>query len=69
MAVGQGLLRAAAQPQGGAGDSGKQRRGKPRLGAPSAQAVGFDMDYTLAQYKPESFEGLAHVQVQCLACV
>ena len=24
------------------------------------QAVGFDMDYTLAQYKPETFETLAH---------
>ena len=24
------------------------------------QAVGFDMDYTLAQYKPETFEVLAH---------
>ncbi|MEW5305391.1 MAG: hypothetical protein WDW36_007933 [Sanguina aurantia] len=24
------------------------------------KAVGFDMDYTLAQYKPESFEGLAY---------
>lgn len=24
------------------------------------KAVGFDMDYTLAQYKPESFEVLAH---------
>lgn len=24
------------------------------------KAVGFDMDYTLAQYKPESFEVLAY---------
>ncbi len=24
------------------------------------QAVGFDMDYTLAQYRPETFEALAH---------
>lgn len=24
------------------------------------QAVGFDMDYTLSQYKPETFEKLAH---------
>lgn len=23
-------------------------------------AVGFDMDYTLAQYKPETFESLAY---------
>lgn len=27
---------------------------------PAAQAVGFDMDYTLAQYRPETFEALAH---------
>lgn len=26
----------------------------------SITAVGFDMDYTLAQYKPESFEALAY---------
>lgn len=26
----------------------------------STQAVGFDMDYTLSQYKPETFEKLAH---------
>ena len=26
----------------------------------SMQAVGFDMDYTLSQYKPETFEKLAH---------
>jgi hypothetical protein len=26
------------------------------------QAVGFDMDYTLAQYKPDTFELLAHSQ-------
>jgi hypothetical protein len=30
--------------------------------ARSWQAVGFDMDYTLAQYKPETFEALAHEQ-------
>lgn len=24
------------------------------------QAIGFDMDYTLAQYKPDTFEALAH---------
>ncbi len=24
------------------------------------KAVGYDMDYTLAQYKPDTFEGLAH---------
>lgn len=24
------------------------------------QAIGYDMDYTLAQYKPDTFEGLAH---------
>lgn len=24
------------------------------------QAIGFDMDYTLAQYRPESFEVLAY---------
>jgi len=28
----------------------------------SITAVGFDMDYTLAQYKPETFEGLAYRQ-------
>ncbi|KAI7837934.1 hypothetical protein COHA_008240 [Chlorella ohadii] len=28
----------------------------------SIAAVGFDMDYTLAQYKPDTFEGLAHRQ-------
>jgi hypothetical protein len=28
----------------------------------SPQAVGFDMDYTLAQYKAETFEALAHRQ-------
>jgi len=34
---------------------------------PSIQAIGFDMDYTLAQYKPETFEGLAHQQtVRCV---
>lgn len=27
---------------------------------PVVQAVGFDMDYTLSQYKPETFEKLAH---------
>ena len=26
----------------------------------AVQAVGFDMDYTLSQYKPETFEKLAH---------
>lgn len=26
------------------------------------QAIGFDMDYTLAQYKPDTFETLAHEQ-------
>jgi len=30
------------------------------LNMSSIQAVGFDMDYTLAQYKPETFECLAH---------
>jgi hypothetical protein len=30
------------------------------------QGIGFDMDYTLAQYKPETFEALAHSQtVSC----
>eukprot|EP00983_Pelagomonas_calceolata_P093964 1157834-Pelagomonas_calceolata.AAC.12 len=28
----------------------------------AAQAIGFDMDYTLAQYRPETFEALAHQQ-------
>lgn len=28
----------------------------------SIQAVGFDMDYTLAQYKPDTFEQRAHQQ-------
>jgi hypothetical protein len=26
------------------------------------QAVGFDLDYTLAQYRPETFEALAHAK-------
>lgn len=26
------------------------------------QAIGYDMDYTLAQYKPDTFEQLAHTQ-------
>ena len=26
------------------------------------QAIGFDMDYTLAQYRVETFEALAHKQ-------
>ena len=26
----------------------------------TVQAIGFDMDYTLAQYRPESFEVLAY---------
>ena len=30
------------------------------LNMKSIRAVGFDMDYTLAQYKPESFEALAY---------
>jgi len=30
------------------------------LNMKSITAVGFDMDYTLAQYKPESFEALAY---------
>lgn len=29
---------------------------------PPQQAIGFDMDYTLAQYKPDTFELLAHRQ-------
>ena len=34
------------------------------------QAVGFDMDYTLAQYKPDTFEKLAHhLTVQKLVSV
>ena len=34
------------------------------------QAVGFDMDYTLSQYKPETFEKLAHdLTVQKLVSV
>lgn len=32
------------------------------LNMKSIAAVGFDMDYTLAQYKPEAFETLAHEQ-------
>lgn len=32
------------------------------LNMKSIKAVGFDMDYTLASYKPETFETLAHVQ-------
>lgn len=30
------------------------------LNMAAVRAVGFDMDYTLAQYKPETFEVLAH---------
>ena len=32
------------------------------LNMSSIKAVGFDMDYTLASYKPETFESLAHQQ-------
>ncbi|KAL4448376.1 hypothetical protein ABPG75_005595 [Micractinium tetrahymenae] len=32
------------------------------LNMKSISAIGFDMDYTLAQYKPETFEALAHTQ-------
>jgi 5' nucleotidase family len=32
------------------------------LNMKSIKAIGFDMDYTLAQYRPETFEALAHAE-------
>lgn len=39
---------------------GKQIFCNRSLNMKSIVAVGFDMDYTLAQYKPETFETLAY---------
>lgn len=39
---------------------GKQIFCNRSLNMKSIVAVGFDMDYTLAQYKPETFEALAY---------
>lgn len=41
-------------------DIGKQIFCNRSLNMRSIVAVGFDMDYTLAQYKPETFESLAY---------
>lgn len=39
---------------------GKQIFCNRSLNMKNITAVGFDMDYTLAQYKPETFEALAY---------
>lgn len=41
-------------------DLGKQIFCNRSLNMKNIVAVGFDMDYTLAQYKPETFESLAY---------
>lgn len=41
-------------------DIGKQIFCNRSLNMKNIVAVGFDMDYTLAQYKPETFESLAY---------
>ncbi len=38
---------------------GSSTQGLPHC-ARRVQAIGYDMDYTLAQYRPDTFEGLAH---------
>lgn len=42
-------------------DTRKQIFCNRSLNMKSIEAIGFDMDYTLAQYKPETFESLAYV--------
>lgn len=50
-----------SSPEGGQRiDIGKQIFCNRSLNMRSIVAVGFDMDYTLAQYKPETFESLAY---------
>ncbi|XP_060199683.1 uncharacterized protein LOC132628023 isoform X2 [Lycium barbarum] len=50
-----------SSPEGGCNiDIGKQIFCNRSLNMKSIVAVGFDMDYTLAQYKPETFESLAY---------
>ncbi|KAG6401012.1 hypothetical protein SASPL_137857 [Salvia splendens] len=50
-----------SSPEGGQMiDIGKQIFCNRSLNMRSIVAVGFDMDYTLAQYKPETFESLAY---------
>lgn len=50
-----------SSPEGGQKiDIGKQIFCNRSLNMRSIVAVGFDMDYTLAQYKPETFESLAY---------
>lgn len=45
---------------GGKVETGKQIFCNRSLNMKSIVAVGFDMDYTLAQYKPDTFESLAY---------
>lgn len=49
-----------ASPGGCKIDTGKQIFCNRSLNMKNIVAVGFDMDYTLAQYKPETFESLAY---------
>lgn len=50
-----------ASPQGGKKiDIGKHVFCNRAVNMKNIVAVGFDMDYTLAQYKPETFESLAY---------
>ncbi|KAF8065819.1 nt5c2 [Scenedesmus sp. PABB004] len=50
------------QPWGAALPAGRQIFCNRSLNMKQIKAVGFDMDYTLAQYKPDTFEQLAHSQ-------
>ena len=57
---GQGLF-IWSSPQGGCQiDIGKRIFCNRSLNMKNIVAVGFDMDYTLAQYMPETFESLAY---------
>lgn len=50
-----------SSPEGGSDIAiGKQIFCNRSLNMKNIVAVGFDMDYTLAQYKPETFESLAY---------
>lgn len=50
-----------SSPEGGHKiEIGKQIFCNRSLNMKNILAVGFDMDYTLAQYKPETFESLAY---------
>nr|GMC52279.1 5'-nucleotidase domain-containing protein 4 isoform X1 [Ipomoea batatas] len=55
-----GQLSTWASPGGCKIDIGKQIFCNRSLNMKNIVAVGFDMDYTLAQYKPETFESLAY---------